>query len=177
MNRRPPLFIPCVALFGVSGALVAAVLTVRLLAWRDGPEGLRIAPPTGVTISQVFVPPAEAIRPPCHLVRFARRSCHWCAPRLSGPYNGLEAEALRSGCDSFVVLPGQDDLPPDSPGAASEITLRAVSYDFAASISFSGTPSTLLADRNWKILWFQTGVLSPKRAAEAMARLQKYLNQ
>ncbi|HEY1217859.1 MAG: hypothetical protein ABSE42_14420 [Bryobacteraceae bacterium] len=176
MKERSPLYIPCVVLLALSVTLLIAVLAVRFLAWRGGPEGSHIAPAAGVAISQGFVSPGDAGRAPCHLVRFARKGCHWCARRFSGGYDKLEEAALRSGCDSFVVLPYSDDLPPDGPHVPQEILLSAVSYDFAASTPFRGTPSTALAGRDWKVLWYESGVVSPQRAATAIARLRVYLS-
>jgi hypothetical protein len=175
MKKRPPLFIPCVTVLGLSAVLVAAVLTVRVAAYRAGLEGSTIAPAAGVAISRGFVSPVEASKAPCHLVRYARQGCHWCERKFSGGYDQVEEAALRSGCDSFIVLPYSNDLPPEGPSAAREIGLSAVSYDFAASTPFRGTPSTLLAGRDGKVLWYQAGVVTPQRAAEAIARLRKYL--
>jgi hypothetical protein len=177
MKERPPLFTPCVAVLALSVLLVVAVLTVRVLASRARLEGSRIAPAAGVAVAQGFVSPAAASKAPCHLVRFARQSCGACARRYSKPYDQLEGAALRSGCDSFVVTPLGDDFPRDGPHVPLEISLSAVSYDFAASTPFRGTPTTLLAGRDWKVLWFQIGIVSPKRAGDAIARLRDYISK
>jgi hypothetical protein len=177
MKERPPLFIPCVALFTLSALLLVAVLTVRVLASRAGLEGKHIGAASGAAISPAFFSPADASKAPCHLVRFARQGCSACARRYSKPYDNLEVAAVRGGCDSFVVTPFGDDFPSDGPHASSEIMLRAVSYDFAASTPFRGTPYTLLAGRDWKVLWSQAGIVSPQRAADGIARLRQYLSR
>jgi hypothetical protein len=177
MKERPALFAACVALLALSVALLVAVLTVRFLAWRTGIEGKQIAPATGVAITQGFVSAADGGKAPCHLIRFARQGCGACARRYSKAFDQLEEAALRSGCDSVVVTPLGDSFPVGGPHVAQEISLSAVSYDFAASTPFRATPSTMLAGRDWKVLWFQVGIVSRQRAATAIARLRAYLSQ
>lgn len=127
-----------------------------------------IVPATGVTTNGqvVLQNPAR----PCHIVRYTSIHCAYC--RRDQPlWERLEATLTKKACDSISLGPLGSDMPKDAAIASDHQILVAVPAAFARKIDLFATPTTVVLDRNWNVIWSRVGVLDPNDIEEAEAAL------
>src|SRR5581483_705328 len=163
MNRLKGLEFWCLFLLMVNMATAGTDFYFRHLtaALDPYPQGHKVADVPGITVSDS---PEESGKA-CHLVRYASTNCGYCAPKYSQPWNELEKELTDKGCDSIIVSPYSSDLPQEN--GTPEQKMAGVSAQFIRSTGFNSTPTTLLLDRDWKVVWAHKGVVEPRDSQRA----------
>lgn len=74
----------------------------------------------------------------------------------------LEQEALQAHCDALLLAPASPLFLFSSNLGEQAISLSHIAPSFAAAAQLRETPTTILADGNWTVLWEKVGVLGPK---------------
>ena len=116
-------------------------------------------PLSGVSRNGVLVNTDVKSGRPCHLIRYASKSCKWCSMD-SGNWQSLATFFSRKGCDVFVLAPSSDLMPPPNGEGIPEIQVAFV--PFGAFGELRGTPTTVLLDRSWQVLWGHKGAMDPQ---------------
>jgi hypothetical protein len=139
--------------------LIAVVVYVRaeIAAVSLISKGAAVAPLTGVTIEGEHIGTRDALRAKCHLVRYSSTAC-----ALSNsdrrPWNTVAAAAAnRLGCEVTIISPGPDRMP-----AIDGMKVNRLAYPvmtFVGQTRFRGTPTTLLFDEQWRLVWWREGPL------------------
>jgi len=165
MSRLKSVEFWCFLLLMVNVVTVAADLYFRraIAASTPLPPGQMISGRAGITAAGKALTSGSA----CHLVRYASTNCPYCSARYSQAWDDLERALTGKGCDAIIVSPYATDLPPGD-GVIPEQRLAAVSLQFMESTRFGSTPITLLADRDWKIIWSRVGVLDEEDYRQAV---------
>jgi hypothetical protein len=130
-------------------------------------RGSAFPPLAGVAKSGLFRPEGPQAARNCHVVRFASRQCPACAPAQSQGYVLLVDALAARGCDVTILSPHGSDLPIADQGLPRQ-EMRAVSLSFVAASGFTATPTTVVFDRNWKVLWSAVGAFHEDIARTAL---------
>lgn len=95
----------------------------------------------------------------CVVYRFVGNRCGYCQQETPG-WNRLEPEIARAGCNMVLILPGLNSAPYEElkAGAPEIIWLP---LDWAASVRFRVTPSTVIAVQG-RIAWAHQGSMAPQ---------------
>jgi hypothetical protein len=108
----------------------------------------------------------------CHAIRYTSIQCPWCV-KDQGRWEAFDA-ALRSyGCDSITLVPTSADLPRNSPASANQVSIIAVPADVAGRLDLLATPTTLVTDRQWRVVWAKAGTLGRGDQEKALSSLEK----
>ena len=165
--------------------LIVALLVVNVLAlgaegfirWkiRRSSEpilpGSVFAPLAGVARSGALWRGAADAAPTCHVVRFASSHCAACKPAQARGYVLLARALADRGCDAIVLSPNGSDLPMDGEGPFPQ-EMMAVDLRFVAASGFTATPTTVVFDRDWKVLWSSVGAFSEDSARTALRTIR-----
>jgi hypothetical protein len=117
--------------------------------------GLRVTPVTGVTTEGHEA--AATVRE-CHVLRYTSIHCQWC--RKDEPaWQAFEKLLQQRGCDSTLFGPAADDLPKDAVSTADRHWLAVVPASVAKEMNFFATPTTIVFDRQWRVVWSRMGIL------------------
>jgi len=125
------------------------------------------APITGITVGGNTVSDSPA---PCHVIRYTSIYCPWCR-RDQLSWDSFDQALQSSGCDSTSLGPSGSDLPRKADSLPNRRFLVAVPAMFAQKIDLTATPTTVVLDREWNIVWSHVGLLSANDAGEAVATL------
>ncbi len=156
---------------GVRGLLVQTPLALALgaLSWTFWTRvqtiqadplmvGHFVGPAAGVDEDgrAVAVPDSD-----CHLIRYGSSTCPAClADRRE--WASLKAKMLAKGCDVTEFAPSADLLEPGG-GEPRTYRLKLLNPAFVARSRFRATPTMVLTNRSWRVVWSRPGAL---RASE-----------
>lgn len=133
-------------------------------------RNLRLGPIEGITSTGAIITEDSTNTYPCHVIRYTSINCPWC--RRDEPTWTRFDEALRShGCDSTTLGPSVGDLPPSSALTSNQRSVVAVPAFVAQNIDLMVTPTTIVLDKNWKIVWSNLGILKPEDEEKALGLL------
>lgn len=133
-------------------------------------SGLTVGPVTGATLDGDTISEMSTSSYACHVIRYTSIHCPWC--RRDQPTWARFDETLRShGCDTTTLGPSGGDLPPDSKHTPNERALAVVPAAFTKKIDLLATPTTIVLDKNWKIVWANLGVLKSSDTEKALSSL------
>jgi hypothetical protein len=127
-----------------------------------------LAPITGVTVGGSM---AANLSAGCHVVRYTSIHCPWCQ-RDQPTWDNFAQTLQQNGCDSTSLGPSGDDMPREVDSLPNRQFLVAVPAEFAQNVDLLATPTTIVLDRNWNVLWSRVGILGPDDAREAAATLR-----
>lgn len=138
-------------------ALSAIVLIAKTVSYASDP----IAP------GHLIVSPiSDSASTPCHVIRYQNASCPFC--RSDGATWRRFADTLRAtGCDVFLL--SDEDLDADSLSSGRDA--RLVSLAHAETLPLTKTPTTVITNDSWRIIWAHTGALTNSTADEVRSRL------
>lgn len=130
--------------------------------------GTIVGPIAGITSTGAVITEDSTNAYPCHVIRYTSIRCPWC--RRDEPTWTRFDEALRShGCDSTILAPSGGELPPNATLMPNQRSVVAVPAFVAQNIDLMVTPTTIVLDKNWKIVWSNLGILKPEDAGKALA--------
>lgn len=125
------------------------------------------APITGITLDGNTISDSSA---PCHVIRYTSIYCPWCR-RDQPSWDSFDQTLRNSGCDSTSLGPSGSDLPRKADSLPNRRFLVAVPAAFAQKINLTATPTTVVLDREWNIVWSRAGLLEANDAGEAVVAL------
>lgn len=125
------------------------------------------APITGITVDGNTIADSSA---PCHVIRYTSIRCPWCR-RDQPSWDSFDQILRNSGCDSTSLGPSGEDLPRKVDSLPNRRFLVAVPAVFAQKIDLTATPTTVVLDREWNIVWSHVGLLGANDAGTAVAAL------
>lgn len=158
----------CAVLFNVGAIGVHYWLVHKSMINQPVPPGAVVGPIVGITSTGVTVTEDSTKAYTCHVIRYTSIHCPWC--RRDEPTWTRFDDTLRShGCDSTVLVPSGGDLPPNAALTPNQRSLVAVPAFVAQKIDLLVTPTTIVLDKNWKIVWSNLGVLKPDDAEKALS--------
>jgi len=134
--------------------------------------GMAMRPPSGMDITGTPLSEAELRSHSCHVVRFMSVGCKWCR-RDAGLWKELREALLAQGCDAILLGPRIVDYPQGQDASPHETQLAITSMEFARSLPLSGTPTTLVFDADWRLIWFKIGALKRQDVLRATGRLPR----
>jgi len=76
------------------------------------------------------------------------------------------------GCDSTILFPAAADAIKDITPLPSRRLLPAVPASVAQQTNLLATPSTIVFDHNWKVVWSALGMLQPGDPERALSALE-----
>jgi hypothetical protein len=133
--------------------------------------GTHVKPVTGITTTGESFTEAGATAYPCHVLRYTSIHCPWC--RQDEPaWQKLESALQQRGCDSTLLGSAATELPKDATSVPNRHWLAIVPATVARDINFYATPTTLVLDRQWKVVWSKMGILEKGDMAKAMAAVK-----
>ncbi|MBZ5508840.1 MAG: hypothetical protein LAO78_25550 [Acidobacteriia bacterium] len=127
-----------------------------------------MAPVAGVSTNGQIV--AENSTRPCHIIRYTSIHCAYCR-RDQPTWDRFDAALTKNGCDSTSLGPSGSDMPQNAATESARQFLVAVPASFAKRIDLFATPTTVVLDRNWNIVWSRVGMLDTSDIKEATAAL------
>lgn len=147
------------AILAIAGRLVV-LLDMRRSEIRPGRQ---IAPLTGRGGNGDPVAERPGVRHSCNLVRYTSERCPYCRADERS-LKEAEAMAIRAGCKVWLISPTVLEAPQLSGLDVFNPHLAVVAFpsvDFSRSINLQLTPTTFLADGQWRLLWVKQGMLEP----------------
>lgn len=139
-------------------SIVADALTVRRIRQLGAPEpGGVFTQLSGVSAKGQWTSATAERR--CHLVRFASDLCPFSRSD-DRAFRAFEARLLRGGCDSAILAPASNVFPTGYIDSDTRRLLQYADLGFLKQAKFIRTPTTLLFDQDWRLMWRREGVLS-----------------
>lgn len=158
----------CAVLFNLGAIGVHYWLSHKSMINQPVRPGAVVGPIAGMTSTGITVAKNSTDAYSCHVIRYTSIHCPWC--RRDEPTWARFDETLRShGCDSTILGPSAGDLPPNATLTPNERSLVAVPAFVAQNIDLMVTPTTIVLDKNWKIVWSNLGILKPDDAEKALS--------
>jgi hypothetical protein len=132
--------------------------------------GTMVGPIAGITSSGAIITEDSMNAYPCHVIRYTSIHCPWC--RRDEPTWTRFDETLRShGCDTTILGPSGGDLSPNATLTPNQRSVVAVPAFVAQNIDLAVTPTTIVLDKNWKIVWSNRGILKAEDVEKALGSL------
>jgi hypothetical protein len=130
--------------------------------------GVTTGPVAGVNTQGHYIDRASTNSFRCHVVRYTSVNCPWC--RKDEPAWKSFDQALRGqGCDSIIFGPSATELPRSVSPASGQDYLPVVSASAARNFELYATPTTLVLDHDWKVLWSNLGILEKGDTEKALS--------
>ena len=144
------------------GTVVAHAVTVHTIRGLGLPEiGKAFPPLSGLSIANRWVSLDDSR--PCHLVRFASEQCRFS--KADDPaYRALESRLLAQGCDAAIVAPQRVLMPAGYTETSRRRLLAEADLGFLDRARLTRTPTTMVFDRRWRLVWRREGILDPADA-------------
>jgi hypothetical protein len=135
------------------------------------PRGTVIQPVTGIDSLGNYVTESTVSAYSCHIVRYTSIRCPSC--RRDEPAWERFDTALRShGCDSTILFPAATDAFKNITPLPGRRLLPVVPASVAQQTNLLATPSTIVFDHNWKVVWSTLGMLRPGDPERALSALE-----
>lgn len=155
---------------------VAAVGVHYYLAHERGtigvlPRGTVIKPVTGIDSLGNYVTESAVSAYPCHVVRYTSIRCPSCR-RDEPSWNNFDTILRNRGCDSTILFPAATDAIKDIIPLPNRRLLPVVPASVAQQTNLLATPSTIVFDHNWKVVWSTLGMLQPGDTERALSSLE-----
>lgn len=135
------------------------------------PRGTVIKPVTGIDSLGNYVTESSVSAYPCHVVRYTSIRCPSCR-RDEPSWNHFDTVLRNRGCDSTILFPAAADALKDIAPLPSRRLLPVVPASVAQQTNLLATPSTIVFDHNWKVVWSALGMLQPGDPEKALSSLE-----
>ncbi len=132
--------------------------------------GVVVGPIAGITSTGIAVTENSMNAYPCHVIRYTSIHCPWCL-RDEPTWARFDETLRHYGCDSTILGPLGTDLPANAMLTPNQRSLVAVPAFVAQKIDLRVTPTTIVLDKNWKVVWSNLGILKPDDAEKALSSL------
>lgn len=132
--------------------------------------GTVIRPVTGIDSLGNDVTESAVSAYPCHVVRYTSIHCPSC--RLDEPsWNRFDAALRDHGCDSTILAPSASEVPTNVGPLPNLRLVPVVPASVAEQTDLLATPSTIVLDHDWKVVWSNLGTLRPGDTERALSSL------
>lgn len=135
------------------------------------PRGTVINPVTGIDSLGNYVSESTGSAYKCHVVRYTSIRCPSCR-RDEPSWNNFDTILRNRGCDSTILFPAATDALKDIVPLPSRRLLPVVPASVAQQTNLLATPSTIVFDHNWKVVWSTLGMLQPGDPERALSALE-----
>ena len=161
----------------INCALVAALLAKRieLRGVREayGRDGVGGTPPAPRAYRHDGTPVTLGSSGSGVAIWYAARECPYC--QRDNEWPRLATMLREKGVEVAVLLPGgrRDEFSRETLVPADAEQIAYVSADWLRRYPLTMTPTVLIFDANWKLVWYEHGILRPGDAERAMAALTR----
>lgn len=135
------------------------------------PRGTVIRPVTGIDSLGNDVTESTVTAYSCHVVRYTSIRCPSCR-RDEPSWEHFDTMLRNHGCDSTILVPAATDAPRNVTPLPSRRLLPVVPASVAQQTDLLATPSTIVFDHNWKVVWSTLGMLQPGDTERALSALE-----
>lgn len=135
------------------------------------PQGTVIKPVTGIDSLGNYVTESTVSAYPCHVVRYTSIRCPSCR-RDEPSWNNFDTILRNRGCDSTILFPAATDALKDVSPLPSRRLLPVVPASVAQQTNLLATPSTIVFNHDWKVVWSALGMLQPGDPERALSALE-----
>jgi len=135
------------------------------------PRGTVIRPVTGIDSAGNAVTESTVNGYPCHVVRYTSIRCASCR-RDEPSWEHFDTALRNHGCDSTILVPAAADLPKNVTPLPGRRLLPVVPASVAQQTDLLATPSTIVFDHDWKVVWSTLGMLQPGDTERALSSLE-----
>jgi len=135
------------------------------------PQGTVIEPVTGIDSLGNYVTESTVSAYSCHVVRYTSIRCPSCR-RDEPAWEHFDTTLRSHGCDSTILFPAAADANKDITPLPSRRLLPAVPASVAQQTNLLATPSTIVFDHDWKVVWSTLGMLQPGDPERALSALE-----
>jgi len=135
------------------------------------PRGTVIRPVTGIDSLGNDVTESTVSAYSCHVVRYTSIRCPSCR-RDEPSWEHFDTMLRNHGCDSTILVPAATDAPRNVTPLPSRRLLPVVPASVAQQTDLLATPSTIVFDHDWKVVWSALGMLQPRDAERALSALE-----
>lgn len=135
------------------------------------PRGTVIKPVTGVDSLGNYVTEGTVSAYSCHVVRYTSIRCPSCR-RDEPSWDHFDTVLRNHGCDSTILAPSATDVPRNVTPLPSRRLLPVVPASVAQQTDLLATPSTIVFDHDWKVVWSELGMLQPGDPEKALSSLE-----
>lgn len=135
------------------------------------PRGTVIRPVTGIDSLGNDVTESTVSAYSCHVVRYTSIRCPSCR-RDEPSWEHFDTMLRNHGCDSTILVPAATDAPRNVTPLPSRRLLPVVPASVAQQTDLLATPSTIVFDHDWKVVWSALGMLQPGDAERALSALE-----
>ncbi len=135
------------------------------------PRGTVIRPVTGIDSLGNDVTESTVSAYSCHVVRYTSIRCPSCR-RDEPSWEHFDTMLRNHGCDSTILVPAAADAPRNVAPLPSRRLLPVVPASVAQQTDLLATPSTIVFDHNWKVVWSALGMLQPGDPERALSALE-----
>jgi hypothetical protein len=135
------------------------------------PRGTVIKPVTGIDSLGNDVTESTVNAYSCHVVRYTSIRCPSCR-RDQPAWEHFDAILRGHGCDSTILFPAATDAVKDIIPLPSRRLLPVVPASVAQQTNLLATPSTIVLDHEWRVVWSTLGMLHPGDPEKALSALE-----
>jgi hypothetical protein len=135
------------------------------------PRGTVIEPVTGIDSLGNYVTESTVSAYSCHIVRYTSIRCPSCR-RDEPAWEHFDTILRSHGCDSTILFPAATDALKDITPLPSRRLLPVVPASVAQQTNLLATPSTIVLDHDWKVVWSTLGMLQPGDTERAVSALE-----
>ena len=134
-------------------------------------RGVIIQPVTGFDSLGNYVTASAVSAYPCHVVRYTSIHCASCR-RDEPSWNHFDTILRNHGCDSTILVPAATDVPKNVTPLPSRRLLPVVPASVAQQTDLLATPSTIVFNHDWRVVWSTLGMLQPGDTERALSSLE-----
>jgi hypothetical protein len=133
-------------------------------------RGAVIKPVIGVDSLGNYVTASAVSAYPCHVVRYTSIHCPSCR-RDEPSWNHFDTILRNRGCDSSILAPAAADVPKLVTPLPNQRLLPVVPASVAQQTDLLATPSIIVLDHDWRVVWSTLGMLQPGDTERALSSL------
>lgn len=109
----------------------------------------------------------------CIMIRYGSKKCPFSVADRE-PSGRLYQAASDAACTTIVAAPTADELEcTEPPGSEDHLHLVATSFDTASALRLAATPSTLILDKDLRVVWSKLGGIDESSLLDARAALAR----